>query len=110
MKKVVVHIDTSDRDKSIVTLDFDGRIEKLEVKTPMGSGTAVLTAIEQLLGKYDLEFTDITQIKVATGPGSYTGLRVGVAIANTLGTLLGVSVNGLPVGRTATPVYEGSRW
>jgi len=33
-------------------------------------------------------------IEVETGPGSFTGLRVGVSVANALGFSLGISVNG----------------
>ncbi len=108
MKKLVVYIDTSDRTKSIVTIEIDGKIEKVEVDTPLGSGTAVLTAIETILGKHKLTTSDITHVRVATGPGSYTGLRVGVAIANMLGHLLGVPVNNQPVGQGATPDYQQS--
>ncbi len=106
----IVAIDTSDRAKSAVALEIDGKVEKLEVETPLGSGTAVLTTIESILGKHKLTTSDISKITVATGPGSYTGLRVGIAIANMLGFLLGVPINGLPAGQQAFPVYEGDRW
>lgn len=33
-------------------------------------------------------------IEVETGPGSFTGLRVGVSVANALGFALGIPVNG----------------
>lgn len=36
----------------------------------------------------------LTQIKVETGPGSFTGLRVGVAVANALAYSLNIPVNG----------------
>lgn len=39
---------------------------------------------------------DITAIEVNTGPGSFTGTRVGVAIANALGFALNIPVNGSP--------------
>ena len=110
MKKVMVTIDTSDRNISRVTLEIDAASENIAVKTPMGSGTAVLTAIGKILAKHKLTVADITEVHVETGPGSYTGLRVGVAIANMLGELLSVPVNGLPVGQSVTPVYEGDRW
>ena len=37
---------------------------------------------------------DITEIEVNLGPGSFTGLRVGGSVANALGWLLGIPVNG----------------
>jgi tRNA threonylcarbamoyladenosine biosynthesis protein TsaB len=46
------------------------------------------------LSEADLKKSDLNEIKVATGPGSYTGLRVGVAVANALAFALGIPVNG----------------
>ena len=36
----------------------------------------------------------LTGIEVFKGPGSFTGLRVGVAIANALGAAMDIPVNG----------------
>lgn len=60
--------------------------------------------IEEALHENKLTFTDISEISVHTGPGSFTGLRVGIAVANTLGLLLGVPVNGKKA--IATPKYS----
>lgn len=109
-RKVLLRIDTSDRAKAVVALDVGGNEEKLEVETPLGSGSAVLTAIEKLLADTGHSLKDVTHVRVATGHGSYTGLRVGAAIANILGAFMGVSINDLPVGQTVNPVYEGDRW
>lgn len=110
MKKVLLRIDTSDRTKSVVGIEDADGVKEVEVETPLGSGSAVLTAIDTLLTDTGHSLKDFTGVRVAAGPGSYTGLRVGIAIANMLGMLLGVSVNGLPVGQTVAPVYEGDRW
>lgn len=106
MKKVVVFIDTSDRNNSIVGIEIDGTIDKLEVATPLGSGTAVLTAIETILGRHKLKTGDISEIRVATGPGSYTALRVGASIAATLSWLLMVPINGKPPGTKIDIEYD----
>ncbi len=105
MKKVVLDIDTSDRTKSVVSLTVGNKTEKLVVETPLGSGTAVLSSIETILGKHGLKLTDITDFRVATGPGSYTGLRVGAAIVNTFGWLLRVPVNGNAARTPVVPEY-----
>lgn len=105
MKSVILSIDTSDRENTVVTLEVEGKVEKLVVDTPLGSGTAVLSSIETILGKHGLKLPDITDLRVATGPGSYTGLRVGAAIVNTLSWLLRVPVNGEPSNSVITPHY-----
>ena len=105
MKKIVLSIDTSDRTKSVVSIEVKGNVEALAVETPLGSGTAVLSGIESLLAKNSLKMNDITGIRVATGPGSYTGLRVGASIANTLSWILNVPVNDKPIGTFVTRHY-----
>lgn len=104
-----IFIDTTGSHKIRVVIEGDGkRIEESAERA--ANAQAVLPMIEALCKKSNLKLTDITEIKVNTGPGSYTGLRVGITVANMLGALLGVPINGLPVGETVTPVYKGDRW
>lgn len=109
MKKVVVFIDTSTADSVRVGIEQEGK-KVAKVVGRQSQAQMALPMIEELLKDQKLKPSDITEIKVHTGPGSYTGLRVGMAIANMLGTLLGVSINGLPVGKQVFPTYEGDRW
>lgn len=64
----------------------------------------VLGSIMSALSLQGLTLKDISMVEVNTGPGSFTGTRVGVAIANALSFALGVKVNGQepPV----TPTYN----
>lgn len=68
---------------------------------------SVLPLIENSLQDLNLSLSDITEIETQQGPGSFTGLRVGVSIAQTLGWVLGVPVNGKRVdkGEVVTIVY-----
>ena len=97
-------IDTSDREK--ITLGLDSK--KFVSKAGKDKSQRLLSFIDKVLGKEGKTFKDITEIKVATGPGSFTGLRVGVAVANTLGWVLGAPVNGKDVqkGQSVDINYE----
>lgn len=91
-----LYIDTSDSEKIIVGLDS----ERFESKAKQRASQRLLPFIEEVLKKKKKTVKEITEIQVNSGPGSFTGLRVGVAVANTLGWVLKVPVNGKLTGET----------
>jgi tRNA threonylcarbamoyladenosine biosynthesis protein TsaB len=96
-------IDTSAINTAKIALEIDGkRFEKTSESKIMKS-QMVLPMIEEILREHKLRLTDITAITVVTGPGSFTGLRVGATVANALGYLLHVPVNGKKA--LAIPTY-----
>lgn len=99
-----LRIDSSSNQKT--TVGLDDRI--LEQDSTVWRSQVVLPMVEELLKGRKATVKDITEIEVAPGPGSYTGLRVGVAIANALGYALGIPVNGKKItqDQIVEPVYE----
>ena len=87
-----LHIDTSQASLVSVILNTPKGDFKKESQQKFGS-QALLGSIVEVLKEAGLEMKDLTEVKVATGPGSYTGLKVGVAVANALGFSLGIPVN-----------------
>lgn len=78
---------------SVSLMEGEKVIKSLEDKNQFGS-QALLPLIKKLLQKKKVELKDLKGIKVNTGPGSFTGLKVGVAVANSLGFSLGIPING----------------
>ncbi len=108
--KTILIINTSDSKKVLVAIELNGkRVEKAS-EIGVKKSQTVLPMIDVLLKENDLELKDISEIKVEIGPGSFTGLRVGIAIANMLGTLLNIPVNGQKAGNIVSPIYEGSKY
>ena len=97
-------LDTSSSKQTIVKL---GDNELIKESTYQHS-QVLIEMIQQLLSDKNLVVTDLTQIEVFTGPGSFTGLRVGVAVANALGYSLGIPVNGKTISSKSIvePKYE----
>ncbi|KKT74141.1 MAG: Peptidase M22, glycoprotease YdiC [Microgenomates group bacterium GW2011_GWA2_44_7] len=85
-----LYIDTSSNLSTTVSL---GR-KTLEIDTKESHSQVVIQSINKLLGHTPKNLSKLSEVRVNVGPGSFTGLRVGVAIANTLGFVLGIKVNG----------------
>jgi tRNA threonylcarbamoyladenosine biosynthesis protein TsaB len=103
--KTVVRIDTTNNKEMMVGLIIGGKkiIRKQSLDTRKAQ--VVLPMLEKLLEENKLSLKDITEIEVNPGPGSFTGIRVGLSIANTLGLLLQIPVNSKKVGEPAEAVY-----
>ena len=103
-KDISLYIDTSVSGQESVTLQIDGvRYEKKTIHRERRT-QVVLPLIQELLREHQIFIEDITRVYVSTGPGSFTGLRVGCSVANALGFLLEVPVNDLK--ELALPTYS----
>ncbi|MEK7202288.1 MAG: hypothetical protein AAB669_02055 [Patescibacteria group bacterium] len=81
----ILVFDTTNRDQTSVALVDEGKVKKL-VAPVRAQDLQQLT--DKLLKSAKTKIEDIDAVAVLTGPGSYTGTRMGVAAANTLGWLL----------------------
>lgn len=99
-------LDTSDNKKIMVGLKINNE-EYIQTKQ-MSSNKAqiILQMIDKVLKKHSLKPEDLSAISVNPGPGSFTGLRVGLAIANALSFALKIPINGKKVGAIITPSYS----
>lgn len=80
-----------------------------------GHAEALFPMIEEVLAETGAHYADLTRIAVCTGPGSFTGIRVGVAAARGLALGCGIPAIGitrleaLGTGWTGSIVLKGSR-
>ncbi len=86
---MILHINTKDQRGVIVSLREDNRVIKSLSKENKYGSQVLLPLIKKLV-----DVNSLDAIEVETGPGSFTGLRVGVSVANALGFVLGIPVNG----------------
>lgn len=52
----------------------------------------MIPELDALLNKYGVEKSEIKDVAVAIGPGSYTGVRIAITIAKTIAAALGVKI------------------
>ena len=88
-----LYIDTSSSDKIIIKLDG----KKYETEAKKEKSQKLLPFIVETLKRKNKKIEDLSEIEVNTGPGSFTGLRVGVSVANAIGWAEGIPVNGKDV-------------
>jgi tRNA threonylcarbamoyladenosine biosynthesis protein TsaB len=98
----LILIDTSSNKEIKIGLSINGEEYVIAQQIDTRKAQVTLPLIKKILREYNLGLKDLTAIEVKQGPGSFTGLRVGIAIANTLGFLLNIPVNGKDM---VEPVY-----
>jgi tRNA threonylcarbamoyladenosine biosynthesis protein TsaB len=95
----VLALETSGRVGSIALIEADGDSARVlrEVWLSPGERTArsLLPGIDALLRQYAWRPADVELIATTTGPGSFTGLRIGVVAAKTLAYATGAKLVGV---------------
>lgn len=92
-------IDTATRTSVVALADQAGRILQTAAwDAGYRHGETLLPAIERVLAETTVDRATLSAIVVGTGPGAFTGLRVGIATAKGLGHGLGCPVVGVSTG------------
>lgn len=93
---VLLAIDTAAPRLALALLQEDGRVATLVEDMATGQAERLFPAIDELLARTGIGYPDLSRIAVTTGPGSFTGLRIGLSAARGLGLALGIPVVGVP--------------
>ena len=90
-------IDTALETCSAAVLDTTGGGIVAQESLPMvrGHAEALMPLIQRVMGASRLDFAELDRIAVTVGPGSFTGLRVGIAAARGIGLAAAKPVVGL---------------
>lgn len=92
---MILFIDTSKPQTKIALLEKGNILAEKEWFSAKNQSEELLFEMNNLLITNKRSKADLMQIMVATGPGSYTGLRVGLSTANALALSLNIRISGI---------------
>ncbi|MBO1628400.1 tRNA (adenosine(37)-N6)-threonylcarbamoyltransferase complex dimerization subunit type 1 TsaB [Bacillus arachidis] len=116
----VLAIDTSNYVMGVSLIDGNIVVGEIITNLTKNHSVRLMPAVEQLLKECSVKPKELDKIVVAAGPGSYTGVRIGVTVAKTLAwslqiPIVGVSslevvaANGSNFEGVICPLFDGRR-
>lgn len=98
-------IDTSHQFLLLALMDEEKVIDSLQMQSLKKQSEYITVELEKMLKNHNLTAADIDSIVVTRGPGSYTGVRIGMTVAKVLGSLMDKEVYTL----STLQLYAGLR-
>ena len=125
---ITVLLDSSNTNLSVGVANDNLLLECISYEAWQRQSEYMILEVDKLFNKYAISKDDISDVVVAKGPGSYTGVRIAITIAKTIATALDAklyAVSSLRVlkdgvrpsiclinarsGRSYIGVYEGTK-
>lgn len=98
-RRAILAIDTATTQVVVASGSPDGEIDGLTTwAAGYRHGETLLPSIARFLGEQNLRRSRLIGIVVGTGPGAFTGLRVGIATAKGIAHGLGIPIVGISTG------------
>lgn len=80
-KMKILAIDTSSKNASVAITEDEKELIELNNSEEKTHSQKLMPMIDEVLKKLDLSLDDIDLISCSLGPGSFTGVRIGIATA-----------------------------
>ena len=105
----ILSIDTSSLNCSTALLEDDNLIDENSLNNGKTHSENLMLLIEQLLNRNNLNLKDIDLISVSVGPGSFTGIRIGIASIKPMAEVYSIKVAGVTSLETLARIDETPR-
>jgi len=92
---IILALDTSSVTVSVAVLSDDTVLAYREQTMARGHGEVLVPMIQQVLSDAGTDVSCLDGVAVAVGPGSFTGVRVGLSTARGIGLALNIPVYGV---------------
>ncbi len=91
----ILSIDTSSSNCSIAVVGKEATLGEININYNLQHSVLLMPLVEELLKRLDLLPKDLTALTVSIGPGSFTGLRIGLAAVKGLASGLNLPIYGV---------------
>lgn len=92
----ILALDTSTMMASCAVMDDNRVLAEYTISQEKSHSERLVPMIDEILKGLDLKINDIDLYAVATGPGSFTGLRIGVATMKAFAHMFDKAIIGIP--------------
>ena len=99
----ILALDTSNKTLSVAVELTDGTIIEQTIENTLQHSVLLMPTIEAVFEEAGITAKDLTKVVVAEGPGSYTGLRIGVTVAKHSQRVWGFHLLASPVSMSFYP-------
>ncbi len=103
----ILCFDTALGGVSVGVFTQDGRHAVRQVETLRDQAAILVPLINAALEEVSLSYQDVGRIVTTIGPGSFTGLRIGLSTARSLGLALGMPVVGISTLQACAAMHRG---
>ena len=93
---MLLAIDTSSLFCSAAVIENGSMLSSTKIKADKGSSTPLAAVVEYVIQKADIDLSMLEGVGISIGPGSLTGLRVGLAFAKGLCTAHSLKIAAVP--------------
>lgn len=96
----ILALETTERIGSVALVDQGNLLSETRLPDDLRSAQSLAPAIQQSLGQIGWTAQDVELVAVTAGPGSFTGLRIGIATAKVFAYAVGTEVLGVDTHET----------
>lgn len=92
----ILAVDTTSLTATAAVVDSGKLLGEITINNKLTHSQTMMPMIEDLLSKLDLSVTDIDGFAVSSGPGSFTGIKIGISSMSALAYTVKKPIVGVP--------------
>ncbi len=102
----ILGIDTTSKKLNIALTDGEGLFLEMNLLGPVRTSKSIIYTLSELLKLGDLDISDIDGVSVIKGPGSFTGLKLGMTMAKLISYIKDIPLVGVTLFEVIKYVYR----